>query len=97
MGARLIVAIVAVGLLAALFVLRLHVPVGSPPAGADRPPARATHATPTDQPAHKDSVTKAPGSSARLLDADLFFLAALDSHRGRGAANSSGGLGHTAR
>ena len=49
------------------------------------------------QPAHKDSVTKAPGSSARLLDAYLFFLAALDSHRARGAANSSGGLGHTAR
>jgi hypothetical protein len=94
---RAIVALLVVGLLAAVFAWRAHVPVGSTPPATSEPPAHTTPDTAAVKPAPKDVGAGAPGSNARLLDAYLFFLAALDSHHARGAMNSSGGLGHAGR
>jgi len=77
-----LVVLLVVGLLAAVFAWRAHLPVGSAP--TSEPPVHATPATAAVKPAPKDSVAGAPGSNARLLDAYLLFLAVLDSHRARG-------------
>ena len=82
---RAIVALVVVGLLiAAVLAWRAHVPVGSVPLATSEPSARATPATPAVKPAPKESVTTAPGSNPRRLDALLFFLAVLSGHRAVG-------------
>lgn len=76
-----IVALVVVGLLAAVFAWRAHGPADSPPPAIGEAPAHATPATPALKPAPKDSVVGASGSNTRLRDAYLFFLAALAGHR----------------
>src|SRR5262249_39333537 len=68
------------------------VPVDSSPARPQQPTASAPPRVPRDKPIHQDSVTAE--SNGRLVDAYLFFLTALSSHRARGAMNGSGGLGH---
>jgi len=81
---RVIVALAVVGLLAAVFAWRAHVPTGSSPPATSQPPPLATPATPAVKPGPKDSMARAPGSNPALLDAYLFFLAALSGHRGPG-------------
>jgi len=66
--------------------------VDSSPARAQQPAAPAKAAVQPAKPAHTDSVTAEP--NGRLVDAYLFFFAALSSHRARGAMNGSAGLGH---
>jgi len=83
-GIGLVVVLVAVGLVAAVFLLHPHAPAGSAPPAANQPPTHATPSTPTSHPAPRDSVAKAPDPNSRLLDAYLFFLAAFESHRARG-------------
>jgi len=83
-GIGLVVALVVVGLLAAVFALRDHVPEGSAPPAATPPSASAAPPTPTAKPAPRDTAVKAPDPNTRLLDAYLFFLAAFESHRSRG-------------
>jgi len=80
----LVVALMVVGLLAAVFALRGHVPAGSAPPAAEQPAARAAPPTATAKPAPRESAVKAPDPNTRLLDAYLFFLAAFESHRSRG-------------
>ena len=68
-----------------------------PPGASATPLASATPPAPPARPVHTDSVTTdsvTTESNGRLVDAYLFFLAALSSHRARGAMNASGGLGH---
>ena len=67
-------------------------PVDSSPARAQQPTAAAAPAVHPSKPVHPDSVAAEP--SGRLVDAYLFFFAALSSHRARGAMNGSSGLGH---
>jgi len=79
-----LVALVAVGLLAAVFTLRPHGPGGSTPPAAGQPPAHAALSTATAKSTPRDSVANLPDADSRLLDAYLFFLAAFESHRSRG-------------
>jgi len=83
-GLCALVALVAVGLLAAVFALRPHDPVSSPPPAASQAPAHAAQSVATAKPTPRDSVAKVPDANSRLLDAYLFFLAAFESHRSRG-------------
>jgi len=72
---------------------RLQQPATSvTPHASASPHASTNPPVPPASPAHTDSVTAE--SNGRLVDTYLLFLAVLSSHRGRGAMNASGGLGH---
>jgi hypothetical protein len=96
---RWIVALVAVSLLAAIFAMRSGVSVGPAPPRIQEPTTHAAAPVPDRKTAAKDPAatspdgTRASDPSSRLLDAYLFFFAAFESHRARGA----GGLGHPAQ
>jgi hypothetical protein len=87
---RSIVALVAVGLLVAIFVLRPSVPTGSSPPSDPQPAAPAAATMPAGKPAPRDSSASRPDDTpaaqakTKLLDAYLFFFAALSAHHARG-------------
>jgi hypothetical protein len=74
-----------------------HPSIAPAPPRAQPPAAPATSSVPAGKPAPGKPAPKdtlAHEESRRLVDAYLFFLAVLNSHRARGAMNGSGGLGH---